>query len=103
MKKTYAVRGLLEWQVALEVTGAILRICFSGGSMGSNGVIPAKYITDNEAIQHIIEQSAHFKSGRIILLSIETPAEKKEENPSGNQENKGTATMNSRNHGKNKD
>ena len=68
-KKTYAARGLLEWQMALNVGGAILRICFSGGSMGSNGVLPAKYTTDNPAIQKVIEKSKHFISGKIFLLN----------------------------------
>lgn len=67
MKKTYAARGLLDWQMALNVGGAIIRICFSGGSMGTNGVIPAKYTTDNPAIQRIIENSPQFLDQRIIL------------------------------------
>lgn len=65
--KIYAVRGLLDWQKALYVGGAIIRIHFSGGQMGSNGVIPAKYTTDNEAIQAIIEKTPEFKSGKIFL------------------------------------
>lgn len=68
-RKTYAARGLLDWQMALNVGGAIIRICFSGGSMGSNGVIPAKYVTENEAIQKIIESTPFFTTGKIILLS----------------------------------
>lgn len=68
MRKTYAARGLLDWQMALNVGGAILKICFSGGSMGSNGVVPARYVTDNEAIQHLIEKTPQFKKGKIILL-----------------------------------
>lgn len=71
-KKTYAARGLLDWQMALNVGGAILRICFSGGSMGINGVIPARYTTDNEALQRIIENTPQFNSGRIFLLHEET-------------------------------
>ena len=69
MKKIYGARGMLDWQLALNVKGAIVRICFSGGSMGSNGVIPARYVTENEAIQKIIEKSLPYKDGRIILLS----------------------------------
>ena len=69
MKKIYGARGMLDWQLALDVKGAIVRICFSGGSMGSNGVIPARYVTENEAIQKIIEESLPYKDGRIILLN----------------------------------
>lgn len=67
MKKTYAARGLLDWQMALNVGGAIIRIAFSGGTMGSNGVIPAKYTTDNIAIQRIIENTKEYKSGKIFV------------------------------------
>lgn len=39
--------------------------------MGTNGVLPAKYVTENEAIQKIIEDTPHFTSGRIFLLKSE--------------------------------
>ena len=68
MTKTYIARGLLEYQTTFTVAGATLRICFSGGSMGINGVIPARYTTDNPAIQRIIEDSSQFKNHRIALL-----------------------------------
>lgn len=69
MKETYCARGLLDWQMALNVGGAIIKICFSGGSMGTNGVIPARYITDNEAIQKIIEDTKYYKSGKIYKIN----------------------------------
>lgn len=68
MTKTYIAKGLLEFQMTIPVGGAYIRICFSGGSMGSNGVLPARYSTDNEAIQKIIENSDHFFEGKIALL-----------------------------------
>ena len=91
--KTYAARGLLDWQFALNVSGAIIRICFCGGSMGSNGVLPAKYTTDNEAIQKIIENTEQFKRGKIFLYHIQKVEEKKTEQPinfrnNGKTENK---------------
>lgn len=67
--RTYAARGLLDWQMALNAGGAIIRIAFTGGSMGTNGVRAAKYTTDNPAIQKLIEQSEHYKKGRIYLFS----------------------------------
>lgn len=73
MTTTYAAKGLLDFQMALNVNGAVIRLCFSGGSMGSNGVIPAKYTTDNEAIQKMIEKSPQFKNGRIYLYSKKRP------------------------------
>lgn len=36
--------------------------------MTKYGVTPAEYTTDNEFIQNVIEQSNHFKQGRIIKL-----------------------------------
>lgn len=65
--KTYAARGLIEWQMALNVCGAIIRLKFTGGYMGSNGVVAAKYTTDNEAIQKLIEKSEYFKSKKVYL------------------------------------
>ena len=65
--KTYIAKGLIEFNMHIRVGGASLRICFSGGTMGSNGVIPAKYSTDNPALQAIIEKSDQFKKGMIYL------------------------------------
>lgn len=79
-KKTYAARGLLDWQLALNVSGAIIRLWFTGGSMGSCGVLPAKYTTDNPAVQRLIEESDHFKSGRIYIYYVEEE-EKEEKKP----------------------
>lgn len=71
IRKTYAARGMIDWQMALNIKGAVIKICFSGGSMGSNGVIPAKYTTENEVIQHLLEKSDEYKNGRILLISEE--------------------------------
>ena len=71
MSKTYAARGLLDFKMALNVGGAVIRICFSGGYMGSNGVVPAKYTTDNPAIIRMIEKSPQFKGKRIYVYSQE--------------------------------
>lgn len=86
IKKTYAARGLLDWQLALNVGGAIIRICFSGGSMGSNGVVPAKYVTENPAIQRIIEETDQYKSGRIFVYSAEKEGSS-EKNENGDVDN----------------
>lgn len=67
-RKTYGARGLIEWQIALQTGGVILRILFTGGSIGNYGVLPARYTTDNEVIQKLIEESPHFKSGRVYLI-----------------------------------
>ena len=75
VKKTYAAAGLLDYKMTLNVNGAFLRLCFSGGSMGYNGVISAKYSTDNPALQRMIENSEQFRSGRIYLFKEERRAE----------------------------
>ena len=68
MKKTYIARGLIEYQMWLNIDGLSLRICFSGGSMSANGVVAARYTTDNPLIQHFIEKSQQFATHRIALL-----------------------------------
>lgn len=75
--KTYAARGLLDFNTALDMAGAIMRISFTGGYMGQTGVISAKYTTDDPAIQKIIEDSKQFKSGRIYLFSSKEPVSEK--------------------------
>lgn len=75
MTKTYIARGLLDYQATLNVGGAMIRICFSGGSMGTNGIISARYTTDNAALQKIIENSPYFGK-RIQLLSAYSDDEK---------------------------
>lgn len=70
MIKTYCVYGLLEWQYALPADGVKVRINFSGGYMGPTGVRPATYTTDNRAVQHLIERSKEFKTGKIALYRI---------------------------------
>lgn len=70
MTKTYAARGLLDYRMALNIGGAIIRIIFSGGTMGSNGLVPAKYTTDNPVIQKYVESSPQFKNKRIYLHHV---------------------------------
>lgn len=67
MTKTYAARGLLDFQMAVNVQGATIRLHFSGGQMGINGIISAKYTTDNPVLQKIIEESSHFKENRVYV------------------------------------
>ena len=70
--KTYGVRGLLEWQLSLPAGNATLLLHFTGGIMGTNGVLPAKYTTGNKVLQRLIEESKYFKSGRIVILRSQT-------------------------------
>lgn len=67
-KKTYGVPGLMEWQANIKCGGATLGIHFSGGNQTAYGVNPAKYTTEDPAIQAIIENSGYYREGRIVLL-----------------------------------
>lgn len=71
VRKTYAAKGLLEFKMALNIGGAVIRILFSGGYMGSNGVVSAKYTTDNPAIIRLIESSTQFRSRRVTIYREE--------------------------------
>lgn len=78
--KTYGVMGLMEWQPILHVGKATFRPEFTGGTMSAFGTTPATYTTKDPVVQHIIENSAYFKSGRIELVrenNLEEPAEEK--------------------------
>ena len=68
MTKVYGVKGLMEWVATIQVGKATIRVPFSGGSMSAFGVIPATYKTSDVVMQHIIERSNYFASGKITLL-----------------------------------
>lgn len=68
MKKTYISPGYLELVTMIRCAGTEIPLHFKGGIMGSNGLVPGRFETANEAIQAIIEKSDHFKEGRIRLL-----------------------------------
>ena len=65
MTKVYGVKGLMEWVATIPVGKATIRVPFSGGSMSAFGVIPE---TSDVVMQHIIERSNYFASGKITLL-----------------------------------
>lgn len=55
-----------------------MNIDFEGGLASGTGIRPASFTTRNEIVQFAIENSGHFKQGRIILVSemdIEEPNE----------------------------
>lgn len=69
MKKTYIARGMLEWHLLLRAGNAMIPVAFTGGSMGANGIIGAKFTTDNPALQKMIEASEFYRKHRICILS----------------------------------
>ena len=81
--KTYAAKGMLECNFILTTKyGARIRVSFTGGSMGTNGIIPAKFSTDNPLICEIIESCTEYcadlrSDKRIYLYSNDEDDESK--------------------------
>lgn len=70
MKKTvtYGVYGLMEWHALLNVGKCCIHVDFTGGALSGYGVTPAEFTTSDPVIQHVIESSGYFKSGKIKVL-----------------------------------
>lgn len=68
-KKTYGAHGLMEWYCRINCGGTSVNLPFKGGTISGTGSTPAKYTTENPLLQAIIENSEHFRSGRIVLIS----------------------------------
>lgn len=71
MRKTYGAPGLMEWHAIIPAGRSSVRVNFNGGSMSGYGSFPARFSTDNEALQKLIERSSYFSEKRIMLLSTE--------------------------------
>ena len=75
-QKVYGVYNMSEWKIILPVAGRIINIYFEGGTDSGTGIRPATFTTQNEIIQFALENSLHFKSGRVRLIDemdIEEP------------------------------
>lgn len=71
MKKkriTYGVSGMMEFQAIIKIGRSAMKVLFTDGSMNAMGTNPATYTTDNLMVQHAIENSDHFKRGRIHIV-----------------------------------
>lgn len=81
-QKVYGAYNMTEWEILLPVAGRIMKIPFSGGTISGTGIRPAAFTTQNEIIQFALENSLHFKSGRMQLIDetdIEEPKAESEE------------------------
>lgn len=81
-QKVYGAYNMTEWEILLPVAGRIMKIPFSGGTISGTGIRPAAFTTQNEIIQFALENSLHFKSGRVQLIDetdIEDPKAESEE------------------------
>lgn len=62
-RKTYGVRGFLEWELHLPTGYDVMpyiSLKFEGGQITGYGVAPALYTTDDPVIQRLIEKSPWF-------------------------------------------
>ena len=74
-QKTYICRGLIEWDMVINVNGALVPIHFTGGAVSSLGLIPGRFTTSNVALQHIIERSGLFgRDNKIYIADTESGA-----------------------------
>ena len=79
-KKTYGVRGLMEWHALIPCGSASIDVHFKNGALTAYGITPARYTTDHPVIQAAIERSDYFAKGRIVLLeSVKTGGEEADE------------------------
>lgn len=81
LRKTYGVPGKIETVMVVKSGNNDVVINFRGGSIVDFARKPASYSTTNPVYQAIIENSAQFKRGEIILLGVieigdEKPASK---------------------------
>ncbi len=61
----------MEWRGNFHLGKAIVVIDFTGGTFSGMGQTPATFTTSDPALQKIIEESGHFRSGRVKrILSI---------------------------------
>lgn len=71
VKKTYGVKGMIEWHALIPFgKGSTMKVDFTGGTLTGYGISPAKFTTGNKMVQDIIERSAYYKTGKIILMNV---------------------------------
>lgn len=83
-KKTYGVKGMIEWHALIPFGKSMMSVKFTGGTLTGYGISPAKFTTSDKIAQSVIERSDLFKSGKIMLLAVyedanDKPVEKKAE------------------------
>lgn len=71
-KKTYGIKGYMEYQAVIKVGKSRMKVAFSDGSMTAMGVEPCTFTTESYMIQHAIENSAEFKRGLIYIVNSTT-------------------------------
>lgn len=89
-QKVYGTYNMTEWTMLLPVAGRIMNIPFEGGTTSGTGIRPAVFTTRNEVIQFALENSLHFKSGRVQLID-EMDIEESEETQETSTDNEDIA------------
>lgn len=72
MIKVYEIKGVVECSRVFRLGKLCARCDFSGGAVNETGIVPAVYSTNNPVTQAVIENSEHFKQGRIVVQSVIT-------------------------------
>lgn len=69
MRKTYEVRGMMEWHPMFKAGRTRIRVSFQGGHMCAGGATAATYATSDPVVQAVIERSEAFRKGKIRLAA----------------------------------
>lgn len=68
-KKTYGIKGFMEYQAVIKVGKSRMKVPFTDGSMTAMGVVPCTFTTERFMVQHAIENSNEFKRGLIYIVN----------------------------------
>lgn len=71
MRKTYAVNGLIEWNIQVPTSSRAMpyvMVEFTGGKITGYGISPATHSTEDPLLQKMIENTHWFKTGKIYLV-----------------------------------
>ena len=68
-KKTYGIKGFMEYQAVIKMGKSRMKVPFSDGSMTAIGVVPCTFTTERFMVQHAIENSDEFKRGLIYIVN----------------------------------
>lgn len=58
----------MEWSPIVTIAKRSITLHFTGGTASGTGIRPATFRTNNAIVQLAIENSHHFKSGRIFIV-----------------------------------
>lgn len=67
--RTYAIYGLVEYTLTLRVGCLLHPITFTGGRQSGFGTAPATFSTADPLVQHYLERTPAFTSGRITRIN----------------------------------